>query len=259
VSDLALACEVAREAGAELRAAFADVASLVVSTKSTSTDLVSDADEAAERMIRERLPAGDAVLGEEEGATGTAEPGGRRWIVDPLDGTVNFLFGIPQWCVSIALEGRCGVVFDPMRDELWAAEAGGEATLNGRPVAPSGKTDLATSLIATGFGYDPAAREAQARIVSRILPLARDVRRMGSAALDMVWTAAGRYDGYYEHGVQPWDTAAAELVCRAAGLDVRALPPYGALPAGVLVAAPALADGLEPLVSGQDWNAAGTG
>jgi myo-inositol-1(or 4)-monophosphatase len=250
VSDLSLAVEAARAAGAQLRAAFADVASLEVATKSTHTDLVSEADEAAERLIREHLPPGDAVLGEEGGATAGAGSHGRRWIVDPLDGTVNFLFGIPQWCVSIALEGVCGVVYDPMREELWAAETGAAPTLNGAPIAASGKTDLATSLVATGFGYDRAVREVQVGIVARVVPRARDVRRMGSAALDMVWTAAGRYDAYYEHGVQPWDTAAAELVCRGAGLDVRPLPARDPLPLGILVAAPALADELERLISG---------
>jgi myo-inositol-1(or 4)-monophosphatase len=250
VTDLELAAEAARAAGTQLRDAFEDVASLVVTTKSTSTDLVSDADEAAERLIRERLPAGDAVLGEEGGATGDGREDGRRWIVDPLDGTVNFLFGIPQWCVSIALEGVCGVVYDPNRDELWAAQVGGPATCNGREIAPSGKTELAQSLIATGFAYDPEVREVQARLLAELLPRARDVRRFGSAALDMVWTAAGRYDGYYEHSVKPWDTAAAEVVCRAAGLAVRPLPPRGGLPYGVLVGAPALADALEPLVRG---------
>jgi myo-inositol-1(or 4)-monophosphatase len=249
MSDVELAADAARAAGAQLRAAFEDVASLVITTKSSSTDLVSDADEAAERLIRERLPADDAVLGEEGGATGGSQEGGRRWIVDPLDGTVNFLFGIPQWCVSIALEGVCGAVYDPCRDELWAAETGGAATLNGTPIAASGKTDLSQSLIATGFAYEPAVREVQARLVSAVLPRARDVRRFGSAALDMVWTAAGRYDGYYEHAVRPWDTAAAEIVCRAVGLDVRALPAGDGLPTGILVGAPELADALEALLA----------
>jgi myo-inositol-1(or 4)-monophosphatase len=249
VSDLALAADTARAAGALLRDAFRDVSRLQVSTKSTSTDLVSEADEAAERLIRSRLPPADAVLGEEGGATGS---GDRRWIVDPLDGTVNFLFGIPQWCVSIALEGVCGVVYDPLREELWAAETGGPATLNDVPIAPSGRTELAQAMIATGFGYDTRVREVQAATVARVVPLVRDIRRFGSAALDLVWTAGGRFDGYWEHGVQPWDTAAAEIICAAVGLDVRALPARDPLPYGVLVAAPALADRLEPLVLGDD-------
>ena len=247
MSDLELATDTARAAGALLRDAFRDVSQLAITTKSTSTDLVSEADEAAERLIRSRLPSGDAVLGEEGGATGD---GDRRWIVDPLDGTVNFLFGIPQWCVSIALEGVCGVIYDPLREELWAAQAGKAPTLNGAPITSSARTDLATALIATGFGYDAAVREQQARIVAGLLPRVRDIRRLGSAALDLAWTAAGRYDAYYEHGVQPWDTAAAEIICAAAGLDLRWLPARGALPKGLLVGAPALADALEPLVTG---------
>ena len=247
MSDLELAIDTARAAGALLRDAFRDVSRLEISTKSTSTDLVSEADEAAERLIRSRLPGGDAVLGEEGGATGSGE---RRWVVDPLDGTVNFLFGIPQWCVSIALEGVCGVIYDPMREELWTAETSGRATLNDAPIEPSGRTDLATALIATGFGYDAAVRAAQAKIVSGLLPRVRDIRRMGSAALDIAWTAAGRYDGYFEHGPQAWDTAAGEVLCSCVGLEVRRLSARDALPPGVLVGSPALAEALEPLVSG---------
>ena len=247
MSDLELAIDTARAAGGLLREAFRDVSRLEISTKSTSTDLVSEADEAAERLIRSRLPEGDAVLGEEGGATGSGE---RRWVVDPLDGTVNFLFGIPQWCVSIALEGVCGVIYDPMREELWAAQAGGSPTLDGEPITASGRTDLATSMVATGFAYDAEVRSRQARIVQELIPRVRDIRRMGSAALDLAWTAGGRYDAYFERGVQPWDTAAAEIICGAAGLDVRPLPARDGMPSGVLAAAPALADALEPIVGG---------
>lgn len=253
MSDLALAADTARAAGALLRDAFRDVSRLEISTKSTPTDLVSEADEAAERLIRSRLPAGDAVLGEEGGETVPAHPSGdRRWVVDPLDGTVNFLFGIPQWCVSIALEGVCGVVYDALRDELWAAEAGGEATLNDVPIAASGRTELAQAMIATGFEYDARVRAAQAQIMARVVPRVRDVRRFGSAALDMVWTAGGRFDGYYEHGTKPWDTAAAEIICTAVGLEVRELPARDPIPAGVLVGPAALADELRLLIDGDD-------
>jgi len=246
----ALAEAVAREAGAQLRAAFRGPG-VDVSAKSTPTDLVSEADRAAERLIRERLLAerpGDAILGEEGGdAAGTS---GLRWVVDPLDGTTNFLFGIPQWAVSIACEdgdgALAGVVYDPVHDELWAAERDGAATLNGRAFEAPGRGDLATALVATGFGYDAGARAAQAEVLQRVLPRVRDIRRAGSAALDLVWTAAGRVDAYYEWGVQPWDLAAGELVCRRAGLQVRRLeplaPPTGG---GVLVAPPAL---VEPLL-----------
>src|SRR3954454_15660959 len=166
----ALAESVAREAGALLRDAFRDP-NLRVTSKSTPTDLVSEADHAAERLIRERIAAArpdDGVLGEEGGDhTGTS---GVRWVVDPLDGTINFLFGLPQWAVSIACEDEegtlVGVVYDPERNELFAAERGGPATLDGRPIVGSNKQDLGTALIGTGFGYDAAVRRAQAAVAA---------------------------------------------------------------------------------------------
>jgi len=253
VNDLALAEVVAREAGALLRD-LATRARPEVSAKSTPTDLVSAADLAAERLIRERLNAArpdDGVLGEEGGdAAGTS---GRRWVVDPLDGTINYLFGIPQWGVSIALEDGdgtlAGVVYDPMRDECWAAAADGPPTLDGNPVTPSGREDLATALVATGFGYDAAVREVQARAVARLLPRVRDIRRLGSAALDLCWTAAGRYDAYFERGVKSWDVAAGALLCRRAGLAVERLEPAPPAEAGLLVAPPALVRQLAELVA----------
>ena len=246
----ALAEAIAREAGALLHAAF-DGPELRVAAKSTPTDLVSEADQAAERLIRQRLLAArpdDAILGEEGGDS--AGSSGVRWIVDPLDGTINFLFGIPQWAVSIAAEDGdgtlVGVVYDPLRDELYSAERGGTALRDGRPIAPSGRTDMATSLVATGFGYDAEVRRAQAAVVARLLPDVRDIRRAGAAALDLAWIACGRYDAYYEHGLKPWDQAAGELLCRCVGLDVVDLPPVGPSAPGVLVAAPALAAELAP-------------
>ena len=174
---------------------------------------------------------------------------GLRWIVDPLDGTVNYLFGVPQWCVSVACEGHVGVVLDPIRGECYEATAVGEATLDGAAVRPSGRADLATALVATGFGYDAAVRAAQAEVVARLLPQVRDIRRMGSAALDLAWTAAGRYDAFYERGVQVWDTAAGTLLCERAGLQVRELPADDRRAAGILVAPPALADALAAVVA----------
>ena len=249
---LGLATDIAHEAGAGLRAAFGRT--LEISAKSTPTDLVSEADVATERLIRDRIERArpdDAILGEE----GDDRPGtsGLRWVVDPLDGTVNFLFGIPQWCVSIACEDAdgalAGVVYDPMRDETWAATRAGEATLDGRPIRAVHRDSLATALVATGFGYDAAVREAQARVVARLLPLVRDVRRLGAAALDLAWAAAGRYDAYYERGVSPWDVAVGTMLCAAAGLEVRDLPARDGLPAGLLVAPVALADALAALVA----------
>jgi myo-inositol-1(or 4)-monophosphatase len=248
----ALAEAVAREAGAQLMDAFAAPAK-DVAAKSTPTDLVSAADEAAQELIRSRLQAArpqDGFLGEEGGdETGST---GLRWIVDPLDGTVNFLFGLPQWAVSIAVEDErgavAGVVYDPPRDELWAAERDGDALLDGRTVRCSDRMELATALVATGFGYDADVRRAQAATVAALLPEVRDIRRFGSAALDLVWTAAGRYDAYYERGVHHWDVAAGALVCERAGLvveDLPAAPPQGD---GILVAAPAIADAVRERV-----------
>jgi myo-inositol-1(or 4)-monophosphatase len=178
---------------------------------------------------------------------------GRRWVVDPLDGTVNYLFGIPQWAVSIAVEDAdgplAGVVFDPMRGECWSAERGGRPLLDGAPVTASGREDLATALVATGFGYDAGVREQQGALVARLLPQVRDIRRLGSAALDLAWTAGGRYDAYFERGVKHWDVAAGELLCTCAGLEVRRLEPAPPADAGVLVGAPGLLATLAPLVS----------
>ncbi|HEY7619281.1 MAG TPA: inositol monophosphatase family protein [Solirubrobacteraceae bacterium] len=221
-----------------------------VTTKSTPTDLVSEADLEAERAIREILTErrpGDAILGEEgDDIAGTT---GLRWVVDPLDGTVNYLFAIPQWAVSVACEGQVGVIFDPLRDELFSVRAGEEAELDGTPLRGSRRDDLGTAMVSTGFGYDARVRAAQAEVVARLLPQVRDIRRLGSAALDLAWLAAGRYDAYYEYGLNAWDWAAGEMLCTAAGLEVRHL---GALPgtgAGLLVAAPGIVDAMEAIVS----------
>jgi myo-inositol-1(or 4)-monophosphatase len=245
---------IAREAGHQLRVAFGGEG-VNVTAKSSPTDLVSEADHAAERLIRDRLAAarpGDGFLGEEGGnATGSS---GLRWVVDPLDGTINFLFGIPQWAVSIACEDErgtlVGVIYDPMRDELWTAERDGPALLDGRPIAASTRDDLATALVATGFGYDAEVRRLQAAVAAELLPQVRDIRRFGSAALDLAWTAAGRHDAYYERGLNAWDLAAGVLLCRCAGLAVRTLAPTPPAADGVLVAPDPLIDALEAIVVG---------
>jgi myo-inositol-1(or 4)-monophosphatase len=248
---LVVAEEVARHAGALLRERFEAGGERTVHAKSTPTDLASEADLAAERAIRELLAErrpDDALLAEEEGGDLEPEPGRVRWVVDPLDGTINFLFRIPHWCVSVACEDEretlAGVIFDPMRDELFAATADGPATLAGREVAPAPPRSLPEALVVTGFAYDAAVREHQARIVAALVPRARDVRRMGSAALDLAWLAAGRYDAYFERTVQPWDVAAGILLCRRAGLEVRDLPEREGLPYGVAAGPPALLDDL---------------
>jgi myo-inositol-1(or 4)-monophosphatase len=244
---------VAREAGHQLRAAFAGPR-VNVTAKSSPTDLVSEADHAAERLIRDRLRVarpGDGFLGEEGGdAEGSS---GLRWIVDPLDGTVNFLFGIPQWAVSIACEDErgtlTGVIYDPMRDELWTAERDGPALLDGDSIVGSDRADLATTMVATGFGYDAEIRAYQADVLARLLPQVRDIRRFGSAALDLAWTAAGRYDAFFERGLNAWDLAAGELLCRRAGLAVRRLEPAPPAAGGVLVAPDAVVDELFAIVA----------
>jgi myo-inositol-1(or 4)-monophosphatase len=251
---LAIATEAARAAGELLRERFAAGGERATASKSSPTDVVSEADLAAERAIRaiiaDRRP-GDAILGEEGGETQVGE--GLRWIVDPLDGTVNFLYGVPQWCVSVAVHdddgGVAGVIFDPLRDELFAGERGAPPTLNGVAVAGSRATDLATSLVGTGFAYSAEVRAVQAKVVAGLLPVVRDVRRMGSAALDLAWTAAGRYDAFYERGVQAWDIAAGVVLGECAGLQVRTLAAEGVAPAGVIVAPPGLMDALAELVA----------
>jgi len=249
---LALAESVARETG-ELLLDYARRGQRGVTAKSTPTDLVSEADLAAERLITERLSAArpeDAILGEEgEERSGTS---GLRWVVDPLDGTINYLFGIPQWAVSVAVEdaegGVAGVVYDPSRDELWAARRDGPATLDGAPLTASTKADLALALVATGFGYDAEVRRRQVAVIAELLPHVRDIRRIGSAALDLAWTAAGRYDAYFERGTKAWDVAAGRLICARAGLEVRELAPDPPADAGILVTTAALVDPLGAFV-----------
>lgn len=248
---LAVAEEAARAAAHELVSRAGDLAALRIDTKSSVTDPVSEADIAAEQAIRsvlaDRVPD-DGIVGEEgDDVIGTT---GRRWIVDPLDGTVNYLYGIPQWCVSVACEGLVGVIFDPSRDELFAGAADGRATLNGVPLARATAPDggLGHALVATGFGYDPEVRRAQAAIVAELLPRVRDIRRAGSAALDIAWLAAGRSDAYYEYGVRAWDTAAGEVIAAASGLEVHRLEAFDPVDPGILVAPAELVEPLRAIV-----------
>jgi myo-inositol-1(or 4)-monophosphatase len=275
---LELACETAFKAGLLLRERFDQGNPKDVESKSTPTDLVSEADLASQRYIREELALRrplDGFLGEEEGDD---EPGesGLRWVVDPLDGTVNFLFGIPQWCVSVAVRDDrgtlAGAICDPLRGELFKVARGGKARMRS-PIeyapheqAPppsnwprrleevelggSGREELATAMLATGLAYDARVRAAQGRVLARAIPRVRDIRRFGSAALDLAWTAVGRYDAYFERTVKPWDIAAGTLLCEAAGLEVVELPEHEDLPWGILVAPPALCGPLLELVGG---------
>jgi len=288
---LELAIEAATGAGALLAERARAGAERSVSAKSTPTDLVSAADLASERAIRELISARrphDGFLGEEgdhvQGSSGLS------WVVDPLDGTVNFLFGIPQWSVSVAVRDAqrtlAGAVYDPNRHELFTATADGPAQLAGPAgtVALAGRAGgdalgggtggtggaraagegadagvtgaagdpdlLAAAMVATGFAYDARVRAAQGEVLARLLPRVRDVRRFGSAALDLAWTAAGRYDAYFERTVKAWDVAAGVLVCERAGLRVLELREREHLPWGVLAAPAGLAEQLAGLVDG---------
>lgn len=249
---LDVALEAADAAAAELSARFGD-GGQGVRSKSGPTDLVSDADVAAEEAIRAvlaRRRPGDRILGEEGGATGEGE---LRWVVDPLDGTINFLFGIPAFAVSVACEDAegavAGVVLDPVTGERFAATRGGAALRDGEPIVYQGRDDLASALVATGFNYDSAVRTRQGEVVSRLLPRVRDIRRVGAAALDLAWAACGRFDAFYERGVRAWDVAAGALIAQRAGLAVRELAERDGDPGGILVAPPSFVDELYELVS----------
>jgi myo-inositol-1(or 4)-monophosphatase len=249
-ADLALAERAARLAG-ELLLARAGGPARGLATKSSLTDPVSDADREAEAAIRELLAAErpDDGLVAEEGSRASGSSG-RRWLVDPLDGTVNFLYGIPAWCVSVALlddEGPAvGVVHDPTRAETFRAVRGEGTELEGRPVRLRAEPELARALVATGFGYSAERRALQAQVLVRALPRVRDIRRAGAAALDLAWLAAGRLDGYWERGLNAWDWAAGRLLVTEAGGAVAELDGD---PPGLVAAGPALLPRLAELVA----------
>jgi myo-inositol-1(or 4)-monophosphatase len=249
-SDVELAERAARAAGGVLLGYYGRPPE-GLGSKSSETDLVSDADREAERAIVELLVAerpDDGLLAEEGSRSEAAS--GRRWVVDPLDGTVNFLYGFPAWGVSVALEdadgSAAGVVLDPLRDECFAAARGQGARLNGEPLRVRDRRELGRALVATGFSYEPVRRAEQAGIVRRLLPRVRDLRRAGAAALDLSWLAAGRLDAYYERGLNPWDWAAGRLLIEEAGGAVAELP--GHPPGLVAAATPELLEALAGLV-----------
>jgi myo-inositol-1(or 4)-monophosphatase len=225
---LELAVDVAHRAGALLVRYAEELhegVDLGVATKSSTSDPVSEADRAAERLIAGRLldaRPDDGLLGE-EGEASRSGTSGFRWVVDPLDGTVNFLYGRPTWCVSVACEDAdgtvVGVVHAPLLGETWTATRGGGARRHetGQPLAVTEVDALSACLVATGFSYDALVRADQGRAVADLVPRARDVRRDGSAALDLAWVAAGRADGYVEAGLNPWDWAAGRLLVTEAG------------------------------------------
>ena len=240
---LSIAVTVARDAAATARRMRAEAIG-DVETKSTATDVVTAADKAVERQVTEALRAarpGDGVLGEEYGTSEAAQPGAVRWILDPIDGTVNYLYGLPQYAVSLAaeLEGVvvAGVVVNAATGDEWTATRGGGAWRGDRRLRGSAPAGLGQALIGTGFGYDARRRAHQGRVVAELLPRVRDIRRLGAAALDLCAVAEGALDGYYEKGLNPWDWAAGGLVATEAGITVAGL--RGAAPGlDMLVAAP---------------------
>jgi myo-inositol-1(or 4)-monophosphatase len=254
VSLLAVAEEAAVAAGELLRERFEAGVERALRTKSTPTDLVSEADLAAEAAIREVLNARrpeDAVLGEEGGRQGADDA--LLWVVDPLDGTLNFLHGLPAWCVSVAVRDAdgpvAGVILDPLRGELFAASRDGEARLGEAVLGGSACTELAQAIVGTGFAYEAQVRAGQGEVVARLLPRIANLRRTGACALDLALTAAGRLDAFYERAVQEWDVAAGELICARAGLVVERTPAADGMPAGILAAPSAFADDLRAVVS----------
>lgn len=248
-----LARAVASDAAAFLHEGLGRARALV-ETKSTTTDMVTEMDRASEARIVAALRAerpGDGFLGEE----GASEPGttGVRWVIDPLDGTTNYLYGFPGFNVSIAaeLDGVviAAAVVDPLHGDLFSAARGHGALRNDRQVTVSDEDRLTHALIATGFGYDPGRRARQAEVLARVIAQVRDVRRMGAAAVDLCSVACGRLDGYYERGLGPWDLAAGWLIATEAGAVVSDLA--GGPPSGdyVVAAPPALHEPLLELLN----------
>jgi myo-inositol-1(or 4)-monophosphatase len=240
---LAVAVRVARQAAATARR-MRNEAIGDVQTKSTDTDVVTAADKAVERQVVDALLAerpGDGVLGEEYGDSMTVTPGAVRWILDPIDGTVNYLYGLPQYAVSLAAERDgvvvAGVVCNAATGDEWTATLGGGAWRDGRRLTGSARTTLDQTLVGTGFGYDPRRREHQGAVLARLITRVRDIRRLGAAALDLCLVAEGMLDAYYEKGLNLWDHAAGGLIAAEAGLTVAGL---SGAPAGkqMLVAAP---------------------
>lgn len=243
-----IATAIGQEAGALVQRMRA---SAIVSfdTKSTSTDVVTAADRASEQLVRTRLSElrpGEPVLGEEEGGTVVE---GLTWVVDPIDGTVNYLYGIPWYSVSIAaqLDGEsvAGAVVEPATGRVWTAARGHGAFLDGEPLHVSATTDLSLSLLGYGFAYRPERRQRQADAWALMATRVRDLRRAGAASLDLCSVAAGRLDAYAEHGLGRWDWAAGGLIAAEAGAVVR-LP--GSSPElgedATFAAAPGIADAM---------------
>ncbi len=250
---LSLARDLALRAGREHLAGRSE--RLEVESKSSPTDLVSQVDRRAEEVIVAGLARArphDAILAEE----GTLASGstGVRWLVDPLDGTTNYVYDYPASCVSIAVEVdgdlRVGVVHEPYADRTYEAVAGQGAVCDGRSLAVRRGVELSEALVATGFSYDAVQRGLQGAALERILPRIRDIRRAGSAALDLCQVAAGRVDAYYELHLKPWDYAAGTVIAREAGAEVRVTAAAHGPGPTVVAASPGLMPPLFALLAG---------
>lgn len=255
---LAIAIDAALAAGRLLASRDGQVQ--VAATKSSPTDVVTEMDRQAEELIRSRILAArpaDAILGEEGGQTGDAPV---RWIIDPLDGTVNYLYGLHDWAVSIAAEVSgvivAGIVNVPRRDEMFGATLGEGAWLQsgeGRVALRCGPgVPLGQALVATGFGYRAARRKVQGEVVAAVLPRVRDIRRGGVASVDLCSVAAGRVDGFYERGLNYWDYAAGELIATEAGAVVGGLRGASASSSMTIAAGPSLFGELADMLAGLD-------
>ena len=231
----------------------------VAATKSSPVDVVTEADRETEAFIRSLLMdvrPDDGFLGEESGAA--VGSSGLTWIVDPIDGTVNYLYGIPHYAVSIAVvEGEpdpltwsalAGAVMNPATDELFTATLGGGAALGGAAIHVADCVDLSQALVATGFSYDSAIRAEQGAVIAGLLPLVRDIRRTGAASLDICFVASGRTNAYFERSLSPWDHAAGALIAREAGATVSGLNGEAPSRDFILAAHPAVALELESAI-----------
>lgn len=232
-ANLNVMMKTARKVGRALLKDFGEVEQLQVSTKGPG-DFVSRADRQAEETIRNELMHARPSYGflGEEGAEIEGEDPTRRWIVDPLDGTTNFLHGLPHWAVSIALEHKgqavAGVIYDPVKDEMFYAEKGGGAFVNESRLRVSGRHRLIDSIFATGLPFAGRSDLPETlQDLARILPTCAGVRRFGAASLDLAYVAAGRYDGFWERRLKPWDMAAGLIIAKEAGAIVKSITPDG--------------------------------
>lgn len=249
---LALVRPLAEDSGTRLRASLS-TARASIHTKTSATDVVTAMDRSIEALLVGSILAArpdDGIEGEE----GSSRPGtsGVRWHIDPIDGTVNYVHGIPGFCVSIAAEQAgqmvAGIVVSPMHGEVFTATYGGGAFCNDSPIRCSVQGDLALALVGTGFSYEAERRRRQAEILTLILPEVADIRRVGSAALDLCWVACGRYDAYYERGLNSWDYAAGALIAAESGAllgDLHGGPPSTRF---LLASAPPLFDPMRTLL-----------